>query len=38
MAENFTRKGIQPFFISIKIELGAVLGAFILIFISPKIV
>jgi hypothetical protein len=27
MAENLTHKGIQPFFISIEIELGAVLGA-----------
>jgi hypothetical protein len=32
MAENLNHKGIQPFFISIKIELGAVLGAFINLF------
>jgi hypothetical protein len=32
MAENLTHKGIQPFFISLEIELGADLGAFINLF------
>jgi hypothetical protein len=27
MAENLTHKGIQPFFLSVIFELGAVLGA-----------
>jgi hypothetical protein len=29
MAENLNTKGFQPFFIYSKIELGAVLGAFL---------
>jgi hypothetical protein len=34
MDENLTHKGIQLFFIFIKIELGAVLGAFSLQYIG----
>ena len=34
MAENLTTKGFQPFFIYSEIELGAVLGALLLFFLS----